>query len=416
MAAGAVGVVVVAAVWLTQRAPPGSDGTGATTGRDRPGRATTRPAEETTAPTSSPPAAPPGPADQATLDGLALRLEPVVALQHPTALVQHPVSRDIYAAGLEGHIVRLPAGSGDPVPVADLGRWLSTSGESGLLDLAFDVTGGLMYLSLVETDGDLALLELPVVDSALRLDRQRLLLSIPSPSNVHHAGDVDVDAQGLLWLAVGDGGPSQGSSRRAQDLGDLHGKVLRIDPRPTPTAAYQVPPDNPFVGQPGARPEVWAYGLRNPWRIDVDRTTGDLWVGDVGRNGAEEINHAPGPNGGAGINFGWPHREGTAPVVDGEPPGLVPPLLEYPHEGRCGITGGAVYRGSAIPELDGAYLYSDLCDGVVRAVTVADGTVRAQRAFDDAQAGYPVAFGTDLAGEMYLCSFDLGTVYRILTA
>lgn len=416
MAAAAVGVVVTA-VWLIQRAPPGGDGTGTeATRRESPGRTTTPPAQPATSATSSAPATPSGPADQATLDGLALRLEPVVALQHPTALAQDPVSRDLYAAGLEGHVVRLPAGSRDPVPVADLGPRISTSGESGLLDLAFDATGGLLYVSLVETDGDLALVEVPVVDGTLALDRQRPLLTIPSPSNVHHAGDVDLDAEGLLWFAVGDGGPSQGRSLRAQDLGDLRGKILRIDPRPTATAAYRVPPDNPFVGRPGARPEVWAYGLRNPWRIDVDPATGDLWVGDVGRNGAEEIDHAPGPHGGAGANFGWPHREGTAPFVDGEAPGLVPPLLEYPHEGRCGITGGAVYHGAAIPGLDGAYLYSDLCDGLVRAVTVAGGTVRAQRAFDDLQAGYPVAFGTDLAGEMYLCSFDVGTVFRIVPA
>jgi glucose/arabinose dehydrogenase len=232
--------------------------------------------------------------------------------------------------------------------------------------------------------------------------------------DVHHAGDVEVDAGGLVWFAVGDGGPSQGHSTRAQDLDDLHGTLLRIDPRPAAGSPYQVPPDNPLVGQAGARPEIWTYGLRNPWRFHLDPGTGDLWIADVGRNDAEEINHLPGPEAGAGVNLGWPYVEGTTPGLDGAPPDLVAPVLAYPHDGRCGVTGGAVYRGEAIPALRGAYLYADLCDGIVRALSVVDGAVAAERAFDDAQAGYPVSFGTDLTGEMYLCSFDLNTVFRIV--
>jgi glucose/arabinose dehydrogenase len=359
---------------------------------------------------------PAGPPDQATLDALALRLEPMVELKHPTALVQRPRSGDLYATGVEGPVVRVAAGGSEPVVVADLGPQISTSGESGLLDLAFDATGDLAYVSLVEKDGDLALLEVPLAGDQLALDRSRTMLAIESPTDVHHAGDVDVDAGGLVWFSVGDGGPSQGHSMRAQDLGDLHGKILRIDPRPTATAAYQVPAGNPFSGQPDARPEIWAYGLRNPWRFDLDPVTGDLWIGDVGRSGREEVDHVPGPRAGAGANFGWPYFEGTQAGLDGAPAGIVAPVLDYPHEERCGVTGGSVYRGSAVPQLAGAYVYSDLCDGIVRAVSVADGAVVAERAFEDAQAGYPVAFGTDLAGELYLCSFDLNTVYRITAA
>jgi glucose/arabinose dehydrogenase len=357
---------------------------------------------------------PAGPPDQATLDALGLRLEAVIELRHPTALVQRPGSGDLYAAGVEGPVVRVPPGGGTPVAVADFGPQISTSGESGLLDLAFDATGDLVYVSLVETDGDLALIELPVIGDRFATDRSRMLLAIESPTDVHHAGDVEIDAGGLIWLSVGDGGPSQGRSMRAQDLGDLHGKILRIDPRPTASAAYQIPRDNPFVGRPGVRPEIWAYGLRNPWRFHHDPHTGDLWIGDVGRNDREEINHVPGPRAAAGANVGWPWLEGTQAGVDGAPAGTVDPLLDYPHGERCGVTGGAVYRGSAIPLLTGAYLYSDLCDGIVRAVSVADdGTILAERAFEQAHAGYPVSFGTDLAGELYLCSFDLNAIYRI---
>jgi glucose/arabinose dehydrogenase len=370
----------------------------------------------TTSTTTAEAVVPAGPPDQATLDALSLRLEPLVALQHPTAVVQGPGTGDLYVTGVEGPILRIPVGGGDPVPVADFSAQVSTSGESGLLDLAFSPAGDLAYVSLVERDGDLALVEFPVVANDLATDQPRTLLTIESPTNVHHAGDVDVDADGLVWFAVGDGGPSQGRSMRAQDLNDLHGKILRIDPHPTAGAAYQIPVDNPFSGRPDARPEIWAYGLRNPWRFDIDPVTGDLWIGDVGRNGPEELDYLPGPRAGAAANFGWPYFEGTVAGLAGAPPQLIPPLLDYPHGDRCGITGGSVYRGAAIPALTGAYLYSDLCDGIVRAVSVSDGAVIAQRAFQDAQAGYPVSFGTDLAGELYLCSFDLGTVFRIVAA
>jgi glucose/arabinose dehydrogenase len=359
-------------------------------------------------------AVPAGPPDQATLDGLELRLEAVVEVGHPTAVVQHPGTGDLYVSGAEGPIVRVPADGTGQETVADFGGQISTEGESGLLDIAFNAGGDLLYVSLVETDGDLALLEIPFDPGRLAIDRARPLLTVPSPTDVHHAGDVDVDAAGMLWYSIGDGGPSQARSTRGQDLGDLHGKILRIDPRPTTGAAYQIPPDNPFVGRADARPEIWAYGLRNPWRFELDPVTGDLWIGDVGRNDAEEIDHLPGPQAGAGANLGWPYVEGTTAGLDGPPPGLVPPILEYAHGDRCAVTGGAVYRGDAIPVLRGAYLYSDLCDGIVRAVSVTSGAVTAERSFEAAQAGYPVSFGSDLAGEMYLCSFDLNTVFRIV--
>jgi glucose/arabinose dehydrogenase len=401
----------VGSLWLVEQ--PGGEGERADSRRtDDPASGTVDEASTAT----SAAAVPAGPPDQAALDGVELRLEPVAEIGHPTAIIQHPGTDDLYVSGAEGPIVRVPADGSGPITVADLGDQISTSGESGLLDIAFNAAGDLLYVSLVESDGDLALVEVPFSPGRLATDRARPVLTVPSPTDVHHAGDVDVDTAGLVWYAIGDGGPSQGRSTRAQDLGDLHGKILRIDPRPGAGAAYQVPPDNPFAGRADARPEIWAYGLRNPWRFELDPVTGDLWIGDVGRNGAEEVNHLPGPQAGAGANLGWPYFEGTTAALDGAPPGLVGPVVEYPHGPRCGVTGGAVYRGTAVPALAGAYLYSDLCDGIVRAIGIGSGAVVAERTFEGAQAGYPVSFGTDLAGEMYLCSFDLNTVFRIVAA
>lgn len=367
---------------------------------------------ETSAPTAPPPAGPP---TQAELDGVEVGLQPVVEVEHPTAIAQHPGNGDLYVASLAGEMVRAPAVGGEPTTVADFGPRISTSGESGLLDIAFDAGGERLYVTLVETSGDLALWEVPVADGVPAVDTPRVLLTVPSPSDVHHAGDVDVDADGLLWVSIGDGGPSQALSTRAQDLTDLRGKLLRIDPRATGDAPYGIPPGNPFIGRGHARPEIWAYGLRNPWRFDLDPVTGDLWIGDVGRNGEEEIDHLAAPGAGAGANLGWPYLEGTVEGLAGGPPDMVGPVLSYPHEGRCGVTAGGVYRGTLMPALAGAFIYTDLCDGILRAVSVSGGRVTAERAFAP-EAGYPVSIGTDLDGEIYVCSFDFNAVYRIVPA
>ena len=375
------------------------------------GETTTSTAEpDGTTTTTGPPS--PGP-DQATLDTVALKLTAMVTVDHPTSVVQRPGTEDLYVTSLEGKLLRAPKAGGSQEELADLADRISTQGESGLLDLAFDLTGQKLYLSLVETAGNLAVLEVPMAGTAPALDQARVIITVDSPSTVHHAGDVYVDPAGLLWVAVGDGGPSQATSRRAQDLLDLHGKILRLDVANPPAGeAYGIPADNPFVGREDAAPEVWAYGLRNPWRFWVDEALGALWVGDVGRSAMEEVDYVAGPGKGAGLNFGWPYFEGTTPVVTGPPPDLVAPILAWPHEGRCAVTGGAVYRGGALPALEGAYVYSDLCDGVIRAVSVVGGAIVAEREFD-AVTGYPVGFGADADGELYVCSFDEGAVYRL---
>ncbi len=313
-------VVLVAVVaggglaWLAQGSGDEPEQDGAPPdGTAPPGRATSAPSGTEGTATTAPAPASAGPPSQADLDGTEIGLQPVVEVEHPTAIAEQPGTGDLYAASVAGRIVRAPTGGGEPETVADVSARISTSGESGLLDIAFDATGDLLYMTLVEADGDLVLWEVRVVGGTPAVDTPRVLLTVPSPSDVHHAGDVDIDATGLLWLSIGDGGPSQAQSTRAQDLTDLRGKVLRIDPRPTADAAYRIPPGNPFAGRADARPEIWAYGLRNPWRFDLDPVTGDLWIGDVGRNEAEEVDHLPGPRPGPGPTSGGRTPRGPRP-------------------------------------------------------------------------------------------------------
>ncbi|HZB58934.1 MAG TPA: PQQ-dependent sugar dehydrogenase, partial [Actinomycetota bacterium] len=207
------------------------------------------------------------------------------------------------------------------------------------------------------------------------------------------------------------GGDPEGNG---QSLGSLLGKILRIDPRPGGGRPYRVPSDNPFVDREGARPEIWAYGLRNPWRFSFDAGTGDLWIGDVGQNAYEEIDYQPAGSGGR--NYGWNRREGRHPYSGGErPSGAVDPVIEYGRAGgACTVIGGFVYRGRRIGGLRGAYLYGDYCAGWVRAARVRDGKVAEQRDLGLSVPGLS-SFGADAAGELYALSLG-GEVYRLAPA
>jgi glucose/arabinose dehydrogenase len=283
-------------------------------------------------------------------------------------------------------------------------------GETGLLGLAFSPDGQRAYVNYTAGNP----LETRVVEYAVApsgtFSGARLLLSYGQPFSNHNGGDLEVDAAGLLYIASGDGGSGGDPGNRAQSLGTLLGKILRIDPRPNAGAPYGIPAGNPFVGVPGARPEIWAYGLRNPWRIHLDAVTGDLWIADVGQDAREEINRAPG--GGPGANYGWRRWEGTflfnaATAV----PGAVPPRHEYDHAtGGCSITGGFVYRGSAIPALRGAYVFSDFCTGGVRAIDPANPA--AGEVLAAAGLGQASTFGVGPDGELYAGTIG-GAIFRL---
>ncbi|HEU5305070.1 MAG TPA: PQQ-dependent sugar dehydrogenase, partial [Gemmatimonadales bacterium] len=232
---------------------------------------------------------------------------------------------------------------------------------------------------------------------------EQVILSADQPYSNHNGGQVVFGPDGFLYLGLGDGGSGGDPEGRGQDLSDLLGALLRIDVESG--SPYAIPSDNPFIGVSGASPEVWSYGLRNPWRFSFDRATGDLYVADVGQNRFEEINVSPAIDGaGKGLNYGWSLMEGAHCFTSGcDPSGLALPTFEYGHSEGCSVTGGYVYRGSAIPSLQGHYFFADLCQGWVRSFRYSGGTATELTDWPSLSTGTSiVSFGQDAAGELYV--------------
>jgi glucose/arabinose dehydrogenase len=348
--------------------------------------------------------------DVAPAQQVEVALTAVAGATAPTAGTTGPDS-SVWIAERAG-LVRVLGEAGLGEPVLDLTAEISTDGERGLLGIAFDETFAHFYVSFSDLDGNTVIDEFAVAGGELQADTRRTVFTHAQPFSNHNGGHLAFGPDGMLYVSLGDGGSSGDPLDNGQNLGTLLGTLLRIDP--TGGDPYAVPPDNPFVGDPAARDEIWAYGLRNPWRFSFDAQTGDLWIGDVGQNTREEVNVAPAGSGG-GENYGWARMEGTLPFSGEEPANHVPPVHEYDNDGaRCSVTGGHVYRGSAIPALQGAYLFSDFCDGTIRALEVTDGQVTGELDLG-VNAGNVVSFvqGPDL--ELYALNIGIvgGTVFRI---
>ncbi|MFN2589658.1 MAG: sorbosone dehydrogenase family protein, partial [Actinomycetota bacterium] len=373
-------------------------------------------------PSPSPTAAPTPSGTGTTGPSLAavdVRFEPVAELDSPLAMATREGDERLFVAGQNGVVWALVGGPGQAAPreILDIGDDITSGGEQGLLGLAFSPDGRFMYLNFTDPDG-----HTNVVEYRFRAGRpdpgsRRCVLFVQQPYSNHNGGNLVFGPDGYLYIGLGDGGSGGDPENRAQSLRALLGKMLRIDPRPDGDRPYGIPPDNPFVGRSGARPEIWAYGLRNPWRYSFDRETGDLWMGDVGQGAREEIDLEPAGSAG-GRNYGWNLFEGSErfqpinplPV----PNDAVRPILDYPRTGgACAVTGGYVYRGAAIPALRGAYFFGDYCDGRVRAVAPRDGRITGRRVVG-AVDGLS-SFGEDQDGELYALSLS-GTVYRIVPA
>jgi glucose/arabinose dehydrogenase len=319
----------------------------------------------------------------------------------------------LYVADKWGKVMVIRGGRLDPV--LDISGQVSTGGEQGLLGLAFSPDGNFLYVNYTDRNGETNVVEYAMDLAVARPSSARRVLFIDQPFSNHNGGDLVFGPDGYLYIGMGDGGSGGDPLGNGQNLQTLLGKMLRIDPRPADGGAYRIPPDNPFVGRPDRRPEIWAYGLRNPWRYSFDRETGDLWIGDVGQSAREEVDFEPaGSNGGR--NYGWNLMEGTIRQSENLPAGLVTPIYEYEtgSGGTCAIVGGYVYRGTAIPALQGAYLFSDNCAGQIRALRVRGGKVVQQRALGQ-EVGGLASFGQDQDGELYALSLA-GGVYKILPA
>ena len=276
------------------------------------------------------------------------------------------------------------------------------SNEMGLLGLTFHPDyeqNGYLYVNYTGSGGDTRISRFQASGSVADPNSETMLMFIEQPYPNHNGGGLDFGPDGYLYAGLGDGGLAGDPHKNGQNKTAMLGKILRIDV--DNGNLYSVPADNPFGN------EVWAYGLRNPWRISFDRATGDLWIGDVGQGAWEEIDYLPaGSQGGA--NFGWSIMEGNHGYDGESQPGLLLPAAEYSHsEGGCSVTGGYVYRG-AMPEWRGIYLYGDYCSGKVWGLFLSNGSWQSQVIFE---TGITItSFGQDESGEIYLAS-DNGSVY-----
>ena len=324
----------------------------------------------------------------------------------------------------QGGLIRIVDAGGTLLaqPFLDLRDQVSAGGERGLLGLAFHPTyvcNGRFFVDYTDTNGNTVVAEYRVSDAdPNRADPTPVaaLLHIGQPYPNHNGGEVAFGPDGYLYVGLGDGGSAEDPQGNGQRLDTLLGKLLRIDVDHAAGAhPYAIPPDNCTGCPAGALPEIFAYGLRNPWRYSFDRATGDLWIGDVGQDRWEEVDHLP-VAAASGANFGWSRMEGNHCLHGNacDRGGLTLPVAEYGHsDGDCAVTGGYVYRGSSIPALVGWYLFSDYCSGRIRALGT--GTDRTVTVLLET-GGNIATFGEDEAGELYVADVSRGTLSRVVAA
>jgi glucose/arabinose dehydrogenase len=305
-----------------------------------------------------------------------------------------------------------------PTPFLDLTGHIGFGGERGLLSLAFHpgyASNGYCYVYYTNPAGDIRIVRYTVSANPNVADStsgDTILKVFHETYDNHNGGLVLFGPDGKLYAGLGDGGFGGDPSGNGQNLDTLLAKILRLDV--DGGSPYAVPADNPFVGQVGERGEIWLYGLRNPWRFSFDRSTGDLYIGDVGQNLFEEVDvlAAGSP---AGVNYGWNVMEGKHcyGASSCNLNGLTLPLIEYGHADGCAVTGGYVYRGTKIAALSGVYLYGDYCSGWVRSFRYAGGAATENRDWPLlAVSGGLSSFGEDARGELYITSLS-GSLYRI---
>jgi glucose/arabinose dehydrogenase len=301
-------------------------------------------------------------------------------------------------------------------PFLDIRGRVNTNGnERGLLGLALDPAysqSGIFYVDYTGVGGDTFVSRFHADPGSNAADpsSEQVLLRIQQPYANHNGGHLAFGPDGYLYIGAGDGGSAGDPQGNGQNLDTLLGKLLRIDVQQGDP--YAVPPDNPFVNQPNTKPEIWAYGLRNPWRFSFDTATGDLYIGDVGQNQWEEVDFQPAGSAG-GQDYGWSIREGFH-KYKGQAQGLVDPIVEYSHSDGCSISGGVVVRDPALPAWQGVYLYGDFCSGSVWGLRrQPDGSWLNHLLFQT--SANITGFSTDTAGHVYLIDRN-GGLYQLVPA
>ena len=360
-----------------------------------------------------------GAAARAQGRGTGLTLEPVASgLQSPVHLTAPPGDPRLFIVEQPGRIRIVERGVLLEAPFLDLTDRVRSGGERGLLSVAFHpryAENGFFFVNYTDRDGNTKVERYRVGWEPDRANpaSAKLVLTVDQPYANHNGGHILFGPDGMLYIGMGDGGGANDPHGYGQDRSSLLGKLLRIDvDHGTP---YGVPPDNPFVGRRGTRPEIWALGLRNPWRMCFDDTTGLLYIADVGQNQWEEVHVEKADT--PGINYGWNLMEGKSCFrrTNCDRRGLAIPPYAYDHGEGCSITGGVVYRGRRIPWAAGLYFFSDYCSGWIRSFRYVNGEVAELQQWTLSATPSVTSFGTDAAGEIYVLSHG-GRVWRIAPA
>ena len=346
----------------------------------------------------------------------SLRLTPIAdGLDRPVSLTVAPGDATrLFVTEQSGRVRVVTNGSTLPTPFLDIRARVSCCGERGLLSIAFHPaypSNRLFYANYTDTSGNTTVSRFRVSATSPDVadpNTETVLLRVAQPYSNHNGGQLQFGPDGYLYIGMGDGGAAGDPGDRAQNPGELLGKMLRIDV--DGAAPYAIPPSNPLIGS--GRPELWAIGRRNPWRFSFDLANGDLFIADVGQSQWEEINYQPATSRG-GENYGWRLMEGThcySPAFGCDSDALVKPVIEYSHDDGCSVTGGYVYRGRSA-RLTGTYIYGDYCSGTIWGATRDAGGTWSSTIL--LTPGFPISsFGQDAAGEVYVVGYN-GSIHRL---
>jgi glucose/arabinose dehydrogenase len=342
-----------------------------------------------------------------------VRLERIATgLTAPVHLASPAGDSRLFVVEQPGRVRVIREGQLLATPFLDITDRVTAGGERGLFSIAFHPaysTNGIFFVNYTGGNGATRVERFRVSADPERADAgsATLVLTVAQPFSNHNGGQLAFGPDGMLYIGMGDGGSGGDPQNHGQNRGTLLGALLRIDVNGGDP--YAVPADNPLVGTTGARPEIWAWGLRNPWRFSFDGPSGMIYIADVGQNQWEEVNAVPAAAG--GLNYGWNIMEGRHcfGAAGCDTGGLTQPVLEYDHGQGCSVTGGYVYRGRRVPALAGHYFYADYCRGWVRSFRLAGGTVVDQREWAFGDLGNVLSFGRDADGELYVLSARSGT-------